>query len=152
MPQTSSLSSASSAMPRMTRIILWAYIAFNLLIAGTVIGNPAQIDATYRGGAMTGTREFLWFSIGSFHLFMVGVALAATRMRSARERGWLLLGNAAFYLWDAVTEWAYWGAHVGVAPLDLHRNAGVSAACGLLLIVAWRHDLARARKAEDAER
>jgi hypothetical protein len=141
MSQTPSM---SSAMPRMTQVILWAYVAFNLLIAATLIGDPAQVDATYRGGPMTATREFQWFSIGSFHLFMVGVTLAALRMRSARERGWLLLMNAAFYSWDALTEWSYWGAHVGVAPLELHRNAGVSAACGLLLIVAWRHDLARA--------
>lgn len=139
-------------MPRMTRVILWAYIAFNLLIAGTLIGSPAQVDATYRGGPMTATRAFQWFSIGSFHLFMVGVTLAALRIRSSRERGWLLLMNAAFYVWDALTEWLYWGAHLGVAPMDLHRNAGVSAACGLLLIVAWRHDVATAKRAGEAAR
>lgn len=136
-------------MPRMTRVILWVYVAFNLLIAGTLIGSPAQVDATYRGGPMTATREFMWFSIGSFHLFMVGVVLAAMRLRSARERGWLLLMNAAFYLWDALTEWGYWGAHTGMAPVALHRNAGISAACGLLLLVAWRHDLASAKRAEE---
>lgn len=146
----SQASPVQSAMPRMTQVILWAYTAFNILIAGTLIGNPAQIDATYRGGAMTATREFQWFSIGGFHLFMVGVTLAALRMPTARERGWLILMNAAFYSWDALTEWLYWGARLGVAPLDLHRNAGVSAACGLLLLVAWRHDLAMARRTAPA--
>lgn len=140
-------SPTNPAMPRMTRVILWAYIAFNLLIAATAMGNPAQMDATYRGGAMTGTREFLWFSIGSFHLLVVGITLVALRLSQVRERGFLLLLNAAFYLWDALTEWLYWGAHIGVAPLELHRNAGVSAFCGLLLLVAWRHDQATAERA-----
>lgn len=149
---SNSVSSLSSVQPRTARVILWVYVAFNLLIAGTLIGDPAQVDATYRGGPMTATREFMWFSIGSFHLFMVGVALVAMRLRSARERGFLLLMNVAFYLWDALTEWCYWGKRVGVAPVELHRNAGISAACGLVLIVAWRLDVAMAKRVEEAAR
>jgi hypothetical protein len=95
---------------------------------------PGQVDATYRGGAMTPTRQFLWFSIGSFHLLVVGVTLVILRMRHAAERRWLHLLNAAFYLWDAATQWLYWGGHVGLARADLHTNAGVSAVCGLLLV------------------
>lgn len=128
------------AMPRLTRIILWAYIAFNLSIALTLMLHPAQVDATYGGGRMTPMREFLWFSIGSFHFFAVGVALVAMRIRNAAERRWLVLLSAAFYIWDALTEWSYWGPHLGVDPLALHRNAGVSAFCGLLLIIGWWQD------------
>lgn len=135
-------------MPRLTRIILWAYVAFNLLIAVSLMLHPAQVDATYRGGPMTATRQFQWFSIGSFHLLVCGVTLAALRMRSAKERGWLILANAGFYLWDALTEWLYWGAHIGVAPVELHRNAGVSAACALSLLIAWRYEQTLARPAE----
>jgi hypothetical protein len=139
-------------MPRLSRIILWAYVAFNLLIAITLMLRPDQIDATYRGGVMTATRQFQWFSIGSFHLVLCGVTIVALRMREIRERGFLILVNAGFYLWDAWTEWLYWGAHIGVAPVELHRNAGVSAACGLLLILAWRRDQQFARDTAAASR
>ena len=126
-------------MPRFTKIVLWVYVAFNLLIAVTLIASPGQVDATYKGGDMTPTRQFMWFSIGSFHLFVVGVTLVSLRLRHAAERRWLHLANGAFYVWDAVTQWLYWGKHLGVAARDLHTNAGVSAVCGLLLVVAfWR--------------
>jgi hypothetical protein len=133
-------STISNPMPRATRIILWLYLAFNLLIALSLLINPAAVDAAYRGGAMTPTRQFLWWSIGSFHLLVVGMTLVALRMRHAAERRWLHLVNGAFYLWDALTEWAYFGAHLGVAPLDLHRNAGISALCGLLMVFAFVQD------------
>lgn len=126
-------------MPRITTAIVASYVLFNLAIAGTLIADPAQLDATYRGGPMTPTREFLWFSIASFHLFVAAVAVASLRMRRAAERRWIVLANAGFYLWDALTQWLYWGGHVGLAPADLHTNAGVSAGCAALLVfAAWR--------------
>ena len=64
----------TAAMPRITTVIVVSYVLFNLMIAGTLIADPAQLDATYRGGPMTPTREFLWFSIASFHLFVAAVA------------------------------------------------------------------------------
>ena len=129
----------TAAMPRITTVIIVSYVLFNLMIAGTLIADPAQLDATYRGGPMTPTREFLWFSIASFHLFVAAVTVASLRMRRAAERRWILLANAGFYLWDALTQWLYWGAHVGLARADLHTNAGVSAGCAVLVIfAAWR--------------
>lgn len=127
-------------MPRFTKVVLWLYIVFNLVIALTLVFNPAQVDATYQGGAMTPTRRFMWFSIASFHLFVIGVTLVSLRMRRAAERRWLHLLNAGFYLWDAATQWSYWGAHVGLRPADLHTNAGVSAVCGLLVLAGWWAD------------
>ncbi len=127
-------------LPRASRTILIAYLLFNLAIAGTCVFDPAQLDATYRGGPMTPTREFLWFSIASFHLFVTATVILALRMRRAAERRWLVLANAGFYLWDALTQWAWWGAHVGLAPLDLHVNAGVSAFTGAMLVFAARRD------------
>lgn len=125
-------------MPRITRSIVVAYILFNLAIAGTLIFAPTQLDLSYRGGPMTPTREFLWFSIASLHLFLVAVTIASLRMRRAAERRWIVLANAGFYLWDALTQWLYWGGHVGLARADLHTNAGVSAGCAALLVfAAW---------------
>jgi hypothetical protein len=123
--------------PRLTRIILWLFIVFNLAIALVLALAPAQVDAEYQGGAMTPTRRFMWFSIASFHLFMVGVTLVSLKMRRASERRWLHLLNAGFYLWDAATQWLHWGAYVGVSAADLHKNAGVSAICGLLVVAGW---------------
>lgn len=126
-------------MPRFTRVVVVVYVLFNLAIAATLIADPSHLDAQYRGGAMTPTREFLWFSVASLHLFLVAVTLAALRMRRARERRWIVLANAGFYSWDALTQWVYWGAYVGLAAGDLHVNAGVSAGCGALLVAAaWR--------------
>lgn len=125
-----------STVPLASRVVLWLYIVFNVAIAVSLMRNPTSVDATYRGGAMTATRQFLWFSVGSFHLLVVGVTLATLRMKHAADRRWLYLANAAFYLWDALTEWGYWGARLGVASTELHRNAGISAACGLLLVWA----------------
>lgn len=126
-------------MPRITRVIVVSYVLFNLVIAYTLIADPSRLDATYQGGPMTPTREFLWFSIASFHLFVVAVSALSLRMRHAAERRWILLANAGFYLWDALTQWLHWGRHVGLADADLHTNAGVSAACAaLLLFAAWR--------------
>lgn len=134
----------SSAMPRFTLVVVVAYVLFNLAIAATLIADPGQLDATYRGGPMTPTREFQWFSIASFHLFVAAVTLAATRMRRAAERRWIVLANAGFYLWDALTQWLYWGDYVGLGRADLHVNAGVSAACAALLVAAaWRDREAR---------
>ena len=78
--------SKGSPMPRPSRIILWVYIAFNLLIAVTLMVSPAQVDATYRGGAMTGTREFQWFSIGSLYLTFGVVAGSAGFSLEGGER------------------------------------------------------------------
>ena len=125
-------------MPRVTTIIVGLYILFNLAIAATLIFDPSQLDRTYRGGVMTPTREFLWFSVASFHLLVVAVAIVALRMRRAAERRLIVLANAGFYLWDALTQWLYWGGHVGLARVDLHINAGVSAGlAALLVLAAW---------------
>lgn len=130
-------------MSGFTRVVVWSYLLFNLAIAATIFVDPGGLDATYQGGAMTPTREFLWFSVASFHVLVAAVTLASLRMRRAAERRWILLANAGFYLWDALTQWSYWGAHVGLARGDLHVNAGVSAACGVLLVIAARRDVDR---------
>lgn len=127
-------------MPRITKGVVVAYLLFNVLIALTLTFDPSQVDATYRGGEMTPTREFLWFSVSSLHLTLVAITVMTLWMKRAAERRWILFANAGFYLWDAITEWAYWGAHTGMAPMDLHVNAGVSAATGVIMIAAALYD------------
>ncbi len=60
---------------------------------------------------------------------MAAVTVASMRMRRAAER-------RGFYLWDALTQWLYWGGYVGLSRVDLHTNAGVSAGCAALLVLA----------------
>ena len=127
-------------MPRFSKCIVVVYALFNLLIAGTLMLDPGPLDAQYRGGAMTPTREFQWFSIASFHVFMAAVVLLTLRIGRAAERRAILLANAGFYGWDAATQWLYWGDRVGLAPADLHVNAGVSAGCAALLLLAAGRD------------
>lgn len=124
-----------------TRVVVVLYLLFNLSIAVTFIVDPSSIDLQYRGEPpLTPTREFLWWSTASMHLFLVLVTSATLWMRIARERRFLLLANAAFYAWDAITQWAYWGARVGVRPMDLHVNAGVSAVVAAIVTAAALYD------------
>jgi len=126
-------------MSRRARIILWVYIAFNLLIALTLVVQPEVVDGPYLGGALTPTRRFQWFSVASFHVFMAAVTVVSMGLPRAVDRRKLHVLNAGFYLWDAATQWAYWGAAIGMAAVDLHTNAGVSAVVGVIMLgVAWR--------------
>jgi hypothetical protein len=127
-------------MPKITKAVVAIYLLFNVLIALTLTFDPSQLDAAYGGGEMTPTREFLWFSISSLHLTLVGITVMTFWMKRAAERRWILFVNAGFYLWDAVTQWAYWGARTGIAPMDLHVNAGVSAVTAAVVIAAALHD------------
>jgi hypothetical protein len=126
-------------MQRSSRIILWVYIVFNLVITATLVLRPEIVDGPYLGGPMTPTRRFQWFSIASFHVLVAGVTYVSMGLARAADRRKLHVLNAGFYLWDAATQWLYWGAAIGVAARDLHVNAGMSAAVGLLVLsVAWR--------------
>lgn len=128
-------------MPRITRAVVVVYLLFNLSIALTLIFDPSSLDLQYRGEApITPTREFLWWSTASMHLFLVLVTSATLWMRIVSERRFVLLANAAFYLWDAITQWAYWGAHVGLSARDLHVNAGVSAVVAAIVAAAALYD------------
>ena len=130
-------------MPRFTRVVVILYLLFNLLITYTLFFSPGDLDAQYRGQPpITPTREFLWASSGNLHLFLIAVTAATLWMKNASERRFIILANAGFYFWDALTQWIYWGAHVGLAARDLHLNAGTSAVCGALLVVAALKDSA----------
>lgn len=130
----------ATPVPRSCRVILVIYVVFNLAIAASLMLAPGQVDAQYRGGPLTDTRSFQWFSIASFHLFMVAVTLAALAMDSARERRWIHLANAGFYAWDALSQALYWGPRIGVEPPTLATNVGVSALVGALLVFVWWRD------------
>ena len=127
-------------MPRLSKCIVVVYALFNLLIARTLMFDPGPLDAQYHGGVMTPTREFQWFSIASFHVFMAAVVLLTLRIGRAADRRAILLANAGFYGWDAATQWLYWGDRVELASADLHVNAGVSAGCAALLLLAAGRD------------
>lgn len=127
-------------MSRGVRLVLWIYIAFNLLIAAALVVRPEFVDAPYLGGEMTPTRRFQWYSVAGLHVLMVAVTWVAMGLPRAADRRKLVVLNAAFYLlWDAGAQWLYWGAAIGMAAADLHTNAGVSTVVGLaLLVAAWR--------------
>lgn len=126
-------------MSRSLRAIVWLYVAFNLAIAIVLVVWPGFIDEPYLGGELTPTRRFQWWSVASFHVFMAAVAVVSMWLPRAVDRRRLHVVNAAFYLWDAITQWAYWGAAIGMAARDLHVNAGVSAVVGVMMLgVAWR--------------
>ncbi len=124
-------------MPRFPRVVVILYLLFNVAIVYSLYFSPFQLDAQYKGEApITPTREFLWFSSGSLHLFLIAATSMTLWMKNASERRYLIFANAGFYFWDAATQWIYWGSRIGLAPSDLHVNAGVSAVTGALLVVA----------------
>jgi hypothetical protein len=127
-------------MSRGVRLVLWIYIAFNVLLAAMLVVRPEFVDGPYLGGAMTPTRRFQWYSVAGLHVLMVAVTWVAMGLPRAADRRKLVVLNAAFYLlWDAGAQWLYWGAAIGMAAADLHTNAGVSTVVGLTLLgAAWR--------------
>ena len=127
-------------MARGRRVVLWLYIAFNVLLAVVLVVQPEVVDGPYLGGAMTPTRRFQWYSVAGLHVLMAVVIYVAMGLPRAADRRQLVVANAAMYLlWDAGSQWLYWGAAIGMAAADLHTNAGVSTIVGLgLLAVAWR--------------
>lgn len=126
-------------MARGARIILWLYIAYNLVITVTLVVRPEIVDAPYLGGELTPTRRFQWFSVASMHVVIAAATWVSISLPRAADRRKLHLINAGFCLWDAATQWLYWGAAIGMAARDLHVNAGVAAGIGVVLLgVAWR--------------
>jgi hypothetical protein len=126
-------------MARGARIILWLYIAYNLVLTVTLVVRPEIVDGPYLGGELTPTRRFQWFSVASLHMVVAAATWVSMSLPRAADRRKLHLINAGFCLWDAATQWLYWGAAIGMSATDLHVNAGVAAGVGVLLLwVAWR--------------
>lgn len=122
-----------------TRIVLWVYIAFNLLQAVVLTFAPEITDRAYLGGEMTPTRHFQWYAVAGYHVLIIAVTVVAMGLRRAADRRKLIVVNALMYLfWDATSQLAYWGREIGMATTDLLINSGVSIATGLILLtVAW---------------
>ncbi|MDT7789083.1 MAG: hypothetical protein QOF58_7502 [Pseudonocardiales bacterium] len=121
------------------KIVLWVYIAFNLLQAVVLTFSPELTDRAYLGGEMTPTRAFQWYSVAGYHVIIIAVTVVAMGLRRAADRRKLIVINALMYLfWDAGSQLAYWGREIGMATSDLLINSGVSIATGLILLaVAW---------------
>lgn len=121
------------------KIVLWVYIAFNLLQAVVLTFNPELTDRAYLGGEMTPTRHFQWYSVAGYHVLIIAITIIAMGLSRAADRRKLIVLNALMYLfWDAGSQLAYWGREIGMATSDLLINTGVSIATGLILLaVAW---------------
>jgi hypothetical protein len=121
------------------KIVLWVYIAFNLLQALVLTFNPELTDRAYLGGEMTPTRHFQWYAVAGYHVLIIAVTIIAMGLRRAADRRKIIIVNALMYLiWDAGSQLAYWGREIGMATSDLLINSGVSIATGLILLaVAW---------------
>ncbi|MFJ8962207.1 hypothetical protein ACIRG5_22735 [Lentzea sp. NPDC102401] len=121
------------------KIVLWVYIAFNLLQAVVLTLKPELTDRAYLGGEMTPTRHFQWYAVAGYHVLIIAVTLIAMGLRRAADRRKIIVVNALMYLiWDAGSQLAYWGREIGMATSDLLINSGVSIATGLILLaVAW---------------
>lgn len=128
-------------MTRFTRVVVVAYLLFNVAIVFSLYFAPGSLDAQYRGTApITPTREFLWASSGNLHVFLIAATALTLWMKHASERRYLISANAGVYFLDAFTQWLYWGKHIGLEPKVLHTNAGVSFVVGVLLIIAALRD------------
>ncbi len=117
------------------RIVLWLYIAFNLLQIVVLMFAPELTDKAYLGGEMTPTRAFQWYAVAGYHVVLIAMVIIAMGLRRAADRRKLILVNALMYLfWDAGSQLVYWGREIGMATSDLIINSGVSIATGLLLL------------------
>lgn len=117
------------------KIVLWVYIAFNLLQAVVLTVDPELTDRAYLGGEMTPTRAFQWYAVAGYHVLIIAVTIIAMGLRHAADRRKIITVNALMYLlWDAGSQLAYWGREIGMATSDLIINTGVSTATGLVLL------------------
>ncbi|MEU3644960.1 hypothetical protein AB0E59_16385 [Lentzea sp. NPDC034063] len=117
------------------KIVLWVYIAFNLLQAVVLTFSPELTDRAYLGGEMTPTRAFQWYSVAGYHVLIIAITIIAMGLSRATDRRKLIVLNALMYLfWDAGSQLAYWGREIGMATSDLLINTGVSIATGLVLL------------------
>jgi len=121
------------------KIVLWLYIAFNLLQIVVLVFDPELTDRAYLGGEMTPTRAFQWYAVAGYHVVLIAMVIIAMGLARAADRRKLIVVNALMYLfWDAGSQLIYWGHEIGMATSDLITNSGVSIATGLLLLaVAW---------------
>ncbi|MGW6442538.1 hypothetical protein [Lentzea sp. NPDC055074] len=121
------------------KIVLWVYIAFNLLQTVVLTLSPELTDRAYLGGEMTPTRAFQWYAVAGYHVLIIAVTIIAMGLPRATDRRKIIIVNALMYLlWDAGAQLAHWGREIGMATSDLLINSGVSIATGLtLLAVAW---------------
>ena len=123
------------------RVVLWFYVAFNLLQAVVLTFDPELIDRAYRGGELTPTRRFQWYSVAGFHVLIIAVTIIAMTLSRAADRRKFVIVNALIYLlWDATSQLAYWGEEIGIATSDLVTNAGVSIVTALVLFAVAYFD------------
>jgi hypothetical protein len=129
------------------RVVLWVYVAFNLLQAVVLVVDPELTDRAYLGGVMTPTRQFQWYSVAGYHVLIIAVTIVAMGLQRATDRRKLVIVNALMYLlWDATSQLVYWGRAIGMATSDLQINSGVSIATAvvLFLVAAFDRDAAEA--------
>ncbi|MEV6283761.1 hypothetical protein [Kribbella sp. NPDC051770] len=121
------------------RVVLWLYIAFNLLQAVVLTFDPALTDRAYRGGEMTPTRHFQWYAVAGYHVLIIAVTIITMTLQRATDRRKFIIVNALMYLlWDATSQLVYWGPEIGMATTDLITNAGVSiVTAAVLFAVAY---------------
>ncbi|WP_143465511.1 hypothetical protein [Kribbella sp. ALI-6-A] len=123
------------------RVVLWFYVAFNLLQAVVLTFDPELTDRAYRGGEMTPTRHFQWYAVAGYHVLIIAVTIIAMTLSRAADRRKLVIVNALMYLlWDATSQLAYWGHEIGMATSDLVINAGVSIVTALALFAVAYFD------------
>lgn len=123
------------------RVVLWIYVAFNLLQAVVLTFDPELTDRAYLGGAMTPTREFQWYSVAGYHVLIIAVTILAMTLSRAADRRKFVIVNALMYLlWDATSQLVYWGHKIGMATSDLITNAGVSIVTALILFAVAYFD------------
>jgi hypothetical protein len=123
------------------RVVLWLYVAFNLLQAVVLTFDPELTDRAYLGGEMTPTRHFQWYAVAGYHVLIIAVTIIAMTLPRAVDRRKIVIVNALMYLlWDATSQLAYWGREIGMATSDLLTNAGVSLVTALILFAVAYFD------------
>jgi hypothetical protein len=123
------------------RVVLWLYVAFNLLQALILTFDPELTDRAYLGGEMTPTRHFQWYAVAGYHVVIIAVTIVAMTLSRAADRRKFIIINALMYLlWDATSQLVYWGHKIGMATSDLVINSGVSIITALVLFAVAYFD------------
>lgn len=91
------------------------------------------------------STPFFLHSIASFHVYAALLSALTLRWNNAvRERRQVALLNAALNIWDAASQWLYWGSRVWTSMQQAPVDVGLPAVVALVALVGWWADKPRA--------
>ncbi len=121
-------------------VCVWLFVAYNLMAAVTLTAMPRTVEERFyvtKPGVPTpeGTR-FLMHSIASFHVMLATLSLLALWLWDAPPRRHLWLMGCLVNVYDAASQFFYWGARTWTHPDQVYVDVGAPVVVAVFMAVA----------------